>query len=149
MYEERLINLFHLQVDFLVAPVNCFGTMGAGLALQFAQLFPGLEEEYRLYCRKKVLKPGICIVCLSFTPAVVLFPTKWNWRQPSTIRLIEAGLQDFVQNCGQFAGKSIGFPKLGCGYGGLRWKEDIQPIMRKYLSNLPMQVCVCLEEGDL
>ncbi|MBR0093184.1 MAG: hypothetical protein IJP92_15970, partial [Lachnospiraceae bacterium] len=37
---------------------------------------------------------------------------------------------------------SVAFPCLGCGNGGLKWEEEIKPIMEKYLSPLPMRVYI-------
>ena len=44
---------------------------------------------------------------------------------------IEEGLQWLVKNCKKVGIKSIAMPALGCGLGGLHWK-DVGPLMCKY-----------------
>ena len=50
---------------------------------------------------------------------MLLFPTKKHWRSPSRIEYIEAVLKKFVDTYAKLEIKSIAFPKLDCGYGGL------------------------------
>jgi hypothetical protein len=77
----------------------------------------------------------------------LLFPTKENWRNPSKLEYIEAGLKHFVQIYADKSINSIAFPRLGCGNGALDWK-DVQPLMEKYLKNLPIAVYIYLKVGD-
>jgi O-acetyl-ADP-ribose deacetylase (regulator of RNase III) len=74
---------------------------------------------------------------------ILLFPTKENWRNPSKISYIEAGLQHFVLVYANKSINSIALPRLGCGNGGLAW-EDVKPIMEKYLKPLPITVYIYL-----
>ena len=78
------------------------------------------------------------------SPHVLCFPTKRDWKDPSSLELIEAGLQTFVRNYKKYNIKSITFPKLGCGLGGLDWETQVRPLMAKLLSNLPdLEVQIC------
>ncbi len=100
--------------------------MGAGLAKEAAERFPGLPE--RLAEHIKIFGEGIYtempIVCL---------PTKHNWRQPSRIEWIEQGCRDLYR-FGQLL-SSVGheqpifLPKLGCGLGGLNWERQVRPLV--------------------
>ena len=45
----------------------------------------------------------------------------------------------FVRGHKKLGIKSVAFPKLGCGLGGLDW-EEVRPIMEYYLSNLDIEV---------
>ena len=52
---------------------------------------------------------------------ILNFPTKDHWRSPSRLSYISDGLDWFVNNYEQHGIKSIVFPLLGCGNGGLTW----------------------------
>lgn len=67
-------DLFASGADVLVNPVNCLGVQGAGLARQFRDRFPALDEEYREACRSGALRLGNPV--LSDDGRVLWFPTK-------------------------------------------------------------------------
>lgn len=173
--EEVINNIFEAKTDVIVNPTNLMGVMGAGLAKQFRDNVPGLEGIYKVACAKRErestfdgfqttekLKGEIITgshqtmfqgdlmlfedpVCRPDGPRVLCFPTKRHWKEGSDLDLIEQGLQTFVENYEKFNIKSITFPKLGCGLGGLDWEKDVAPLMHKYLDRLPIQVEVCGE----
>src|SRR5581483_3547930 len=74
---------------------------------------------------------------------VLNFPTKKHWRQPSQLEFIEAGLQKFVASYTKEKIASVAFPQLGCGNGELNW-SDVQPLMTRYLADLPINVYIYL-----
>lgn len=57
---------------------------------------------------------------------------------------IEEGLKKFAENWDKLGSDSIAFPRLGCGNGGLDW-NDVQPLMEKYLKNIPMQIYIYVD----
>jgi len=70
---------------------------------------------------------------------IINFPTKYDWRNKSRIEYIEAGLRYFVEHYKEWGIKSVAFPQLGCGEGGLEW-NTVKKIMEKYLSNLDIEI---------
>ena len=72
------------------------------------------------------------------------FATKNNWKYPSKIEWIEQGLTYFVNNYERGKIESIAFPKLGCDRGGLNW-NDVREVMEKYLSDVAIDVYICLD----
>jgi O-acetyl-ADP-ribose deacetylase (regulator of RNase III) len=70
--------------------------------------------------------------------------TKKHWRQPSRVEYIEAGLHKFVEHYGEYGISSVSFPQLGCGHGGLDWESQVQPLMERYLHDLPIPVYIHL-----
>ena len=56
------------------------------------------------------------------------------------IKMYEEGLIDFVKNYESWGIKTVAFPKLGCGLGGLNWSNDVQPLMHKYLNQVKIPV---------
>ena len=139
-------NIFHTPAQVIVNTVNTMGVMGKGIALEFKCRYPEMFELYKHACEKKQLYPGKLMFWQAMDYGVLLFPTKENWRNPSKLEYIEKGLQKFVNTYGEKQIKSIAFPKLGCGNGGLAW-EDVKPLMEKYLSKLPIDIYVYLDGG--
>lgn len=132
-------SLFALEgrAQVLVNPVNCKGTMGRGLALQFKQRYPAMFTEYQHRCRTGSLAIGRLYLWRPNRKGtwVLNFPTKDHWTEPSTLEIIEAGFKRFLEIYQSVGIKSIAFPRLGCGEGGLEWQE-VEPLMLSYLNQL-------------
>jgi O-acetyl-ADP-ribose deacetylase (regulator of RNase III) len=148
-------SIFTSTCQVLTCPVNTDGIMGAGLALQFKQKFPEMFADYRTKCIREELTIGHPYIwrnptLVASTPghtrrkSILLFPTKAHYRNPSHPLYIRLGLEHFIQslNLDVYVGlRSIAFPKLGCGLGGLKWiQDDIKGLMEKYLGELPIRV---------
>ena len=70
-------NIFNSNAHALVNPVNCVGTMGAGLARQFRDQYPAMHRQYLQICRQHLLKPGqVQVFHHSPTRTIVNLPTK-------------------------------------------------------------------------
>lgn len=68
-------NIFNLEVEALVNPVNCKGVSGAGLAKDFAQRFPNGQRSYERACKQTMLVPdatGTIRKVSSFLPGDLL-----------------------------------------------------------------------------
>lgn len=115
----------------LVNPVNCVGTMGKGLALEFKKRFP---ENYRLYVEhieESGLIPGAVFPTYDPTKGVYILnvATKDHWKDPSRLEWIQScvgrlGLMIILNNY-----DTMCIPALGCGLGGLPWsvvKKEIK-----------------------
>jgi O-acetyl-ADP-ribose deacetylase (regulator of RNase III) len=127
MIEFRHGNLLTADSEALVNPVNTMGVMGKGLALQFARAFPEIMLPYVAACRSGTLRPGIVQIIerdvLIESRYIINFPTKRNWRDKSRLSDVEAGLVDLVRVLRSRAIHSVALPALGCGLGGLDWRE--------------------------
>lgn len=137
-------DLLKSPAQVLVNTVNTVGVMGAGIALQFKEQYPEMFQKYQLLCKKKLLDIGKLYLWKptnTSSKEILLFPTKKHWLNLSELNWIEAGLQKFVENYERLNIKSIAFPKLGCGNGGLSW-HDVKPVMEKYLEPLPIKIYV-------
>lgn len=132
-------NIFASKCKCLVNAVNCVGVMGKGIALQFKQLFPNMYMDYYFRCKLKKINIGQPYVYNENNKQILNFPTKQHWHDKSQLRDIVQGLIYFVNNYVQMGITSIAFPALGCGCGGLEWK-DVKPEMIKYLGNLPIMI---------
>jgi len=141
-------SIFDSECETLVCPVNCVGIMGKGLALSFKMLFPNMFRYYKSLCTSNILKAGKPAPFIrSDKPNILLFPTKNHWKDPSNLEWITLGLKklskpypewhtgfniDSKRKSEYFFLKSVAFPALGCGCGGLSW-DVVKPVMLNYL----------------
>lgn len=140
MIKVLIGNLFESQVQTLVNTVNCVGVMGKGVAQEFKKRYPALFEDYARRCSDKQVKPGIPYFYEDlFGTSILNFPTKDHWRSPSKVADIIRGLDMFSEKHREWGIKSIAFPPLGCGNGGLEWSV-VGPIMYQKLAGLDIEV---------
>lgn len=134
-------NVFDSMMQTITNPVNCVGVMGAGLALQFRHRFPAMFADYSERCRRGLVKLGEPYIYRrgSALPWILLFPTKRHWRDLSRKEDIIAGLKYLRQNYKSWGVTSLAVPPLGCGLGGLPWRE-IGPVLVWHLKQLDIPV---------
>ena len=141
-------DIFNSPAQVIVNTVNTMGVMGKGIALEYKKRYPHMFEQYKKMCEKHTLKIGKLAIVYERDHWILLFPTKENWRYPSKLEYIEAGLDKFVKSYAEKHITSIAFPKLGCGNGELNW-EDVKTLMEKYLAKLPIDVYIYLKTLDI
>jgi len=145
----------------IIVPTNGYvnstgdNVMGAGVALQARQLFGGIQYVIG----EKLKKYGNHVF---YFPRQKLFsfPTKDNWKDNSTLELIEQSCkelqlmwplieQDNLEKVKETRKKKndttpinddewqvkIAMCKIGCGWGGLTW-DVVEPIVEKYFGNV-------------
>lgn len=122
-------DIFESSAEAIVNAVNCVGVMGAGLAAAFKKRYPDNFKQYKLACDEGYMRLGkICAVedITQDHRYIINFPTKGHWKNPSTMTMVEDGLDDllqFLKNNSFDEIKSIAIPALGCGLGGLSWPQ--------------------------
>lgn len=155
-------DLFFSQRQTLTISVNTVGIMGKGLASRAKYQFPDVYVFYQDLCRRRTLRMGKPYIYkressldteLAAEPPTepepnstkwfLLFPTKKHWRENSDINGIEEGLQWVKDNYKHEGVQSLAVPALGCGLGGLDWR-DVGPLICQYLSELEIPVTVYL-----
>jgi len=142
-------NIFESRADVLVNTVNTVGVMGKGLAKEFKRIYPDMFESYQQFCEDGTLVVGKLQVYKTPNKWILNFPTKANWRSPSKLDYIEQGLKKFVEHYERLGIKSIAFPMLGCGNGGLSWEQEVKPLMEKYLKPLPIDIFIHVAKKDI
>lgn len=125
-------NLLEADVEAVVNTVNTVGIMGKGIALMFKEKFPRNFEAYARACDANEVQIGRMFVTEShelFGPRwIINFPTKTHWRVKTRIEWVEEGLKDLVRVIREKGIRSIAIPPLGCGNGGLDWRE-VRPLI--------------------
>ena len=150
MVELAKGNILEASAEALVNTVNCVGVMGKGIALQFKQAFPANYKSYERACKADKVQPGRVFVFateLMGNPKYIFnFPTKRHWRGRSKIEYIEAGLEALTEEVRRLGIGSIAVPPLGCGSGGLDWR-DVRPMIEEAFAGVP-EVRVLLFEPE-
>lgn len=143
-------SIFDSEADVLVCPVNCVGVMGKGLALEFKRRFPRESAQFLSdYRRGWGISPGnIAWYCKRIGMAA----TKDHWRDPSKTEWVEDCLKAIVHYQSLRKRRrqplnSIAIPQLGCGCGGLDWK-DVEPLYHKHLGDLDANVEVWIYDDN-
>lgn len=129
MIEFRTGDILRADVEALVNTVNCVGTMGRGVALQFKNNFPANFKAYEVACARDEVQPGRMFVFETgqLSPKFIInFPTKRHWKGKSRMEDIESGLKALVEQIRNRRIRSIAIPPLGSGLGGLNW-ADVRP----------------------
>jgi O-acetyl-ADP-ribose deacetylase (regulator of RNase III) len=139
MIEYKKGNILKADAEALVNTVNCVGTMGKGIALQFKKAWPENNVVYEKSCRQGDLKPGKLLVFstdMMMNPRYIInFPTKKHWRGKSHYEFIEKGLDALINEIRSRDIHSVAIPPLGCGLGGLEWNR-VRNMIEEHLSNL-------------
>jgi O-acetyl-ADP-ribose deacetylase (regulator of RNase III) len=133
-------NLFESKAGSLVNTVNCIGIMGKGVALEFKKRYPAMFEDYARRCGLGQVRLGEPYPYRDASGILIVnFPTKDHWRSPSRLADIEHGLDYFVQHHAEWDIRSVAFPALGCGNGGLDWQR-VRPLMVAKLGRLKVDI---------
>ncbi len=150
MIREAHGDLLAADVDAIVNTVNTVGVMGKGIALQFKNSYPGNYKLYRAACARGEVKLGEMFVFdagqLMRPRWVINFPTKGHWKSRSKLRDIEAGLVDLRRVLAELGVGSVALPPLGCGNGGLNWR-DVEPMIQRHLADLTIDIVVYPPKG--
>lgn len=140
MIEFKEGNLLAADTQALVNTVNTVGVMGKGIALQFKEAFPENFRAYADACKKGEVVVGRMFVTetlrLDGPRWIINFPTKKDWRHPSKLEYVEAGLKDLVKVLRERHIESVALPPLGCGHGGLDWAM-VRSLITAAMEELP------------
>lgn len=144
-------NILRADTEAIVNTVNCVGFMGRGIAAQFKRSYPDNFKAYEAACKRKEVVPGKMFIFetgqLTNPRFIVNFPTKRHWRGKSRIEDIQAGLAALVSEVQRRGIKSIAIPPLGCGLGGLDWRE-VRPLIERAFAGLPDVRALVFEPND-
>lgn len=143
MIKYKVGNILESDAEALVNTVNTVGVMGKGIALQFKKAYPENFKKYKQAVDQKNVHLGNMFVtetnALMGPKFIINFPTKGHWRYPSKLKWIKEGLDDLKQVIQENGIKSVAIPPLGCGQGGLDWK-DVKTEIESALSEVDAKI---------
>jgi len=154
--KEMTGSLFDLSADAICITTNGFvntqgaNTMGKGCAGEAKNRYPGIQ----MVVGGRVQKHGNHVFMLSdqielgewvlhtpdvwenhITPhALISFPTKEHWREPSILKLIERSAEELLGLAAAFNFTNVLIPRPGCGAGQLSW-DDVCPVLNGILDD--------------
>lgn len=107
--------------------------MGAGVAKQFRDCFVGIDQRAGTLVKQY---GNICQIVQSTyiggTPLNILtFPTKYHWKDPSSLKLIEQSAFELIKLTNQYGWKLVFLPAPGVGLGGLDFNKEVKPMLEK------------------
>jgi O-acetyl-ADP-ribose deacetylase (regulator of RNase III) len=132
---EQTGDLWSFPADFRVVTVNGgldksgYLIMGAGVALQARERFPGLARKLGGWVREYGSRVFLCK-----QEGIITLPTKRRHWELSDPPLIHRGLWQMVEVVNKFGIKSVVMPRPGCGLGKLDWGY-MQPVCAQVLDD--------------
>lgn len=106
--------------------------MGAGIAKEALDMFPGIQFKLGEIVRKYGNIPAICGI--KNGTRIVSFPTKNDFKDPSDIFLIKKSAQMIARITTDQNWGYVAIPRPGCGCGKLEW-DDVKKILNPIFDN--------------
>lgn len=134
--EYRSGDLFTSDAEVLAHGCNCQGVMGAGIAKEFKDRYPGMFKEYNLACKGRTFEPGSYMVYEATSSKTILnLATQDYPGRNARLDLIEKSLTKALEAHPEL--KSIAMPRIGCGIGGLAW-EEVERVLKRVAKAYPL-----------
>ena len=125
------------RFDVIVHGCNCQCAMGKGIALSIKQQFPeAYDADLRTPKGERAKLGSISTAEIERPPArftVVNAYTQFHWRGEGVLADYDAIRSAFRQIKQRFAGRRIGYPKIGAGLAKGDW-ATISPIIEEELA---------------
>lgn len=136
---DLLESFQHSDFDAIVHGCNCFHTMGAGIAKEIARKFPESLKEDKKTEFGDWSKLGTYSTCETVYGTIVNAYTQYRPGRCPLGQLYDNIKSVFTKLNTDFAGKSIGIPKIGAGIAGGIW-DEIAEIIQKATPNVNIYV---------
>lgn len=130
-------NTIVVPINWVIRPSGPYmaNVMGADVALQAKQRYPELELHIGDFIERYGKEPQAFTLPTwdGLTP-LIAFPTKRDYRKPSTLALVEQSARQLVNLIEP--DDIVALPRVGCGErtGRLAW-SDVKPILERYLDD--------------
>lgn len=114
-------NMFENKHDCYVNTINCFGAMGAGIALEFKNRSPEMFDHYQDMCRQHLIAPGDCWRYNDpVWGSMAMLAVKYHWRNRIRVSWAKMAVRNFANDLrsGRIAAKNIALPRIGSVNGG-------------------------------
>lgn len=148
MIIETTNDLFQTSKRTILCTCNAAGAMGKGVALEVKNRSYRVFDVYRSHWPRcndpRLLDRSLARqLKMAYGPKknVLLFCTKYHWRENSPIELIDHNLGLLARDWDTLKIESLAMPPLGCGNGNLNWERDVRSLVYQHLSQFDVEVC--------
>ena len=140
--KEKFGNMFNFQADAYCVTTNGIvksngrAVMGAGVALSAATIYPDCDKHLGRFIRANGHKVGVFHTTnnLDNNISLISFPTKYHWKDPSDIKLIEKSAKELMEIIDKNLYNVVVLTRPGVGCGGLKW-EDVKKVIEPILDD--------------
>jgi len=144
LWSQKMINfvkgdLFESDCEVLVNAVNPIGMMGGGIARQFAIRYPEMEQKYIEACKNGHYNTHNVLFLKSGDKLIANLLTV-DENIESNYCLIADSLKAIKNHLPNYY-KSLAFPMIGCGIGGLD-KEKVKSMFEEILGDCEERIDV-------
>lgn len=117
-------DLFDSGAAILAHGVNIRGAMAGGIAAAFARRWPALEWSYRQTCLEGRLRVGEVFYWQAPNgPLIANVATQDDPGPCARMPWLVSGLSHVLGVADGLGVATVAIPRIGCGIGGLSWKE--------------------------
>mgnify|MGYP001600838980 CR=1 FL=1 len=108
--------------------------LGKGIAKQFRDKFPGIAQDLGYIIKNNKAKVAfIPQINWKWDKNVMAFPTKYDWKNFSDIKLIKESAQSLNKYSMDFPNYKFLITRPGCGNGGLNWEKQVKLAIKDIL----------------
>lgn len=93
--------------------------MGAGVARLFRDTFNGIDDILAAH----IIRNGCVVGIIYKDPCIIAFPTKYDWKDKSSMSLIVSSAHQLVKLVDILQFSKVTIPRPGCSNGGLYWPD--------------------------
>lgn len=130
---------------------NCLGVMGAGLAKHVRGRWPQAYDEYRKLCGQGLFTLGSVHEWHDWRTNQYVFNLGTQYGLGACARLdaIRESVDWMFRNSSARNLRVVAIPRIGCGYGGLRW-SDVKVTLLRVMQHFPqtLRVYTLPKESD-
>lgn len=133
-FNEQKGNLFDLDLSIysLAQCISLDCQMGAGIAVGFDKMFPGMKRYLLQMIKKYTYKQPYVIGYLDKNIYVFNLITKKSYFNKPNYNSIDKCLDILQERCIIYNIKYLGIPKLGCGLDKLQWDKVREGIIERF-----------------
>lgn len=72
---------------------------------------------------------GVVVVLNESGTNILSFPTKYHWKDSSSVELISKSMVELIKISDEMSWKRILLPRPGCQNGKLSWEKEVRPTL--------------------
>lgn len=126
--------------------VNCQRKMNSGVARAIRNKWPEVYETFMLYPGDSMLGNS-ALIKINDSPLYVVncYTQRYYGKDGKRYADPSAIYSSLIMSCETARNEKLDLymPKIGCGFGGLSWKDDVEPIIIEKSDLYDINIIVC------